>query len=392
MESSPKRLELTEAQALFFRARRGHLAGPGATDAATCAHDLLGAQSQQEASGLLAVAMRTAGRPTASDLKEDLFGPERTLVRTWGQRDTIHIYPADETWPLIVAARRLWAPQGRRGALPAARDEQKALKLVRRQPVLFREDFVSCVRDSYLDDLDDRIGDRAAKIKFACGRFAWRLSLEGHLCHAHKQGARQAYAAREHWHPQLDWPDPPIDPVDACAELTRRYLAMAAPATVQDVAHYFGARVGDARAWIARLDESGELIRVRCAGRDDLLALARDEAALREMAPRSATAWPVRILPLWDTLLMNHADKSWTVPDPAVRTLIWRKAAMVSAVILKRGRVAGTWTMKKRGKRVDFTLNALADVKRSTLEKAVNTETNTVAAHLGLEPGRRQWA
>ncbi len=392
MESSAKRLPVTEEEALWFRARRGHLAGPGAPDAAACARDLLGAQSQQEASGLLALAVRTAGRPDATTLKDALFADGRTLVRTWGQRDTIHIYPADDTWPLVVAARHRWAPQGRRGALPSVKDEEKALRLARKQGLVFREDWKPCVRDAYLDELDDRIGDRTAKTKFACGRFAWRLSLDGHLCHAHKEGARQVYATRENWHPAVVWPEPLHDPLEACVELTRRYLAMAAPATVQDVAHYFGARVGEARHWLEVLVENGELLPVTAGGREDLVALARDEEALREKAPRSASAWPVRLLPLWDTLLMNHADKSWTVPDEPLRPLIWRKAAMVSSVILARGRVAGTWTMQKKGKRLDFEITPLAGGRRKTLEKAVAKEAAAVAAHLGLEPREIRWA
>lgn len=45
---------------------------------------------------------------------------------------------------------------------------------------------------------------------------------------------------------------------------------------------------------------------------------------------------------------MGHADKSWTVPDPARRTLVWRRAAFVAAVVLARGRVVATWSHRVR--------------------------------------------
>ena len=75
-------LELDEEQVLWFRARRGHLAAPGATDPADAARALLGAQSQQLAPSLWALAMRTRGRPTAAEVASAAWGlaagsPER---------------------------------------------------------------------------------------------------------------------------------------------------------------------------------------------------------------------------------------------------------------------------------------------------------------------------
>ena len=104
-------LKLTEEQALFFRARRGHLTDGGAETPAQCAQDLLGLQAQQLAPGLLALSQRLKGRPSARQLEHSMFGAERDLVRTWGQRDTIHIYDAQKTWAQFISARRQW-PSG----------------------------------------------------------------------------------------------------------------------------------------------------------------------------------------------------------------------------------------------------------------------------------------
>ena len=58
-------------------------------------------------------------------------------------------------------------------------------------------------------------------------------------------------------------------------------------------------------------------------------------------APRRA-AWPLRLLHRFDPLLLAHKDKAWIV-DPERYKAVWRKAGYVEAVILRRGRVAGTW-------------------------------------------------
>ena len=107
MPRRPSTIELTEDQVLYFRARRGHLAGPGAPSAVAAARAILGAQAQQLPPALLALSLRTKGRPPARTLEKQLMKSPRTLVRTWGQRDTLHLYDADVDWAMVVAARGL---------------------------------------------------------------------------------------------------------------------------------------------------------------------------------------------------------------------------------------------------------------------------------------------
>ena len=67
---------------------------------------------------------------------------------------------------------------------------------------------------------------------------------------------------------------------------TRAYLAVYGAATATDVAHFFGARVSNAKLWLAALD--GELTAVRCGDRQGLLALAPDIPALTVKPPAAA--------------------------------------------------------------------------------------------------------
>ena len=67
---------------------------------------------------------------------------------------------------------------------------------------------------------------------------------------------------------------------------TRAYLAVYGAATATDVAHFFGARVSNAKLWLAALD--GELTAVRCGDRQGLLALARDIPDLTVKPPAAA--------------------------------------------------------------------------------------------------------
>ena len=171
----------------------------------------------------------------------------------------------------------------------------------------------------------------------------------------------------------------------AAAALTQAYLAVYGAATATDVAHFFGARVSNAKLWLAELD--GELTAVRCGDRKGLLALTRDipDLTVRPPAPTVATKWPLRLLPLWESMLMGHADKTWTVPAEADRKQVWRKAAYVAAVVVARGRVVATWTHKQQRGHLVVEVQPLSRWQASKHAAQVRREAKAVAAHLELD-------
>ena len=384
MPKNVKALELSEEQVLFFRAVRCQLAGRGAPDSAAAARAILGAQAQVQAPGLLALSQRTAGRPTAAALERALLHEGRGLARTWGQRDTLHIYDAATDWAAVLAARARWAPAGRGNVFPAEAAVDAALQVAREagQPIS-RRDVMHLVPPDYMVYMATRVGEGEAAVRAGAGRLIWRLCHRGDLCMAGKQGSEQLYATRTHWHPDLDWSMP--DPEDAAVDLARRYLASYGPATAADLGHFFGARVSEARAWLERIQRDEGLLQVSCGQRKGLVALTRDRRDLTAQPPADLKAWPVRLLPTWDCLLMGHADKSWTVPNPDELKQVWRKAAMVAPVVLARGRVVATWTHKKRRGALEVSVTPLSGWRKSLHAAGVRREAAVVAAHLELK-------
>ncbi len=376
-------LEVTEDQVLWFRARRGHLAGPGAPDAAAAARAIIGAQSQQLSPSLLALSQRTAGRPTAAALELSLLEEPRELVRTWGQRGTVHVYDAVDDWALVVAAHAEWSPGPRRGVMPSEASVNRAGKaLSSADRPLTRRDVEPLVSAGYVRAVEPRVSEWGLDAKrFAAGRLLWRLVLRGEACFANKYGSEQAYAARTHWFPDLSWPDWPS--AAAATELARRYLRVSGAATPQDLAHFFDAKVSTARDWLAALN--AELTPVLCGERKGLVALTTDLDALVAPPPTRAADWPLRLLPLWDCLLMSHADKSWTVPDEAERKLVWKRAGVVAPVALDRGRVVATWSHKVKRGCLEVVVEQLSRWRKSRHATQVNREAKAVARHLGLE-------
>ena len=349
-------LTISYEQALYFRAIRGFLAGPGPPGGAAeatlqVARAMVGVQSQQLGPSCHGVCMRAAQRPTAAAIKSALLAePERRVVRTWSQRETIHLLDAAD-WPVVVAARKSWASAGLKNLQPTEADLAIAAAAVAElnRPIT-RSDLTPALSDSFMQRVRPQIEKNAKYLfkttpseaqldaevrRFCAGLLLRQLCGAGVLSAGDKLGKEQAYAPRAHWFPQLPWPDLDLD--EANRRLIRRYLSVAAPATARDIAHFFNAPVGHVRRWLTQL--AGELVSVSCGGKKGLVALAEDADASSAPVPADAD-WPVRLLPMWDGMMMTHADKTWTLPDTTEHKLVWRRAAVVAPGA--RGARAGT--------------------------------------------------
>jgi len=224
-----------------------------------------------------------------------------------------------------------------------------------------------------------KVGEPAAR-RFAAGRLFWMLANHGRACVGEKQGSEQSYVAREHWFPQLAWPEK-FEPEQAAARLAERYLSTFGPATPADLGHFFGAKVSTAREWLAGLD----VTEVSCGERQGLLALSADTRQLKAKPTTKAGDWPVRLLPLWDAALMAHKDKRWLTPDPQDEKRVWRKAAVVAATVIARGRVVACWAHEVKRGDLEVAVEPLSPWRASKHLAGVKREAKAVAAHLGLK-------
>jgi len=366
-------IELSESQVRSFRGLRGLLSGREAPDPAAAAGAVVGIQAQVQGPTWWALSMRTASRPTAAAL-EAAWTEERTLIRTWAQRDTLHLFGVDD-WPGFAAANRLWSQSGR-GAVRAPDAVLDAARERLREGVCFRTDLFDLVTDTMRREMAERVGEEQA-LRYAAGRIPWQLAHLGEVCLGPKRGSEQGYVHRDHW---VDGPvDFALDPHEQAVALTRRYLGVHGPATYRDVAHFFGAKATLARGWLEALD--GETTPVRCEDRE-LVALTSDLDDLRA----DPVVGPARLLAAYDTVLMAHADKSWTTPVQAERKAVWKRAAVVAATVLHGGRIVGTWTHKARRSGVTVTVEPLSGFTDAARE-GIEQDAQRLAAHLGVDAG-----
>ena len=362
-------MKLTETQIRWFRLRRSGLAEPFSSPE-EAARSLVGVQAQILPAAGLALWNRTCGL-TYADF-DDRLHVQRTLVKLWGQRGTLHVYASDE-WPLLIGAmveRHSWWERQIVRAGTDSDDYQATLdrvaELLRQRGTMARSD----LRASGLD-LDE------ACFSSWGGIFA-DLVRRGVACHAGQAGNEGLFAHREYWLPDLRWNLPPAD--EANMELVRRYLRAYGPATVRDLVHWRGARVGNARRCIAEMGD--ELVEVSVSGQL-MLALRADLDALNEKLPARGE-WPVRMLYRFDPLLLGIKDRSWLM-EPRYHKRVSRPAGHIEGTLLDavRGRVVGTWRYNRADSGLRITVYPFAPLPRQ-VRRAVEENAAGVAQFFGL--------
>ncbi len=137
---------------------------------------------------------------------------------------------------------------------------------------------------------------------------------------------------------------PPTWPADRSGEavvhLARRYLAGFGPAGALDLTQFSLLGRPVSRQALEALED--ELVHLEGPDGEDLVDLAD--------APRPPgdVPAPARLLPMWDQVLLSHADRSRIVP-PEHRSTVLRRNGDCLPTVLVDGRVAGVWRATEAG-------------------------------------------
>jgi uncharacterized protein YcaQ len=186
-------------------------------------------------------------------------------------------------------------------------------------PITSSQVYEALEREHGLVGLDARRGFRGARIR-------------AHVLHHHETALwdappRNRFVALEE--PEAH------DPLEARAEIVRRYLAAFGPATLQDIRAWSLMRVPELKPALERLEP---LRRFRDEQGRELLDVPR--APL----PDAETPAPVRFLPKWDNVLLSFADRTRVLPDEYRKRVIASNGD-VAQTFLVAGFVAGIWNV-----------------------------------------------
>jgi hypothetical protein len=320
---------LTWGQVHSFRLERHHLTQRAPKkDLCRVVGEIGGAQAQLTSAAELQVGVRVDCR--TSDVRDALW-KDRTLVKTWLMRGTLHLIPAADLG-LYTSAMRARRIKTRNSWLKFFQLSEAELMEV-----------IAAIGEALddhpqtRDELIARVGAGRSEHVLAGLRSGWGGMLKpvarnGLLCFGPSRGQSVTFVRPERWIAGLRQ----LDPDEALVEVARRYLRAYGPATKQDFTRWWGSWSGVGTAAWAGLAQ--ELVPVSIEGtRADVL-----ESDL-EVVTRQPLAAPVQLLPAFDPYLMGHATRHHLFAA-AHASKVSRTAGWISAVVLVDGQVAGTWT------------------------------------------------
>jgi hypothetical protein len=286
-------------------------------------------QAQDYAAAKWAIGARLPGA-TEADIEAAIA--DRTIVRTWPMRGTIHFVAAtDIRWMLdLLAPRMMSGLAGRRQRLGID------------QPTLDRSRDIICTALSgdqqiarpQLYKLLEANGIATAEQRGI--HLLQQLCLEGLLCIAAHEGRQPTFALIADWAPQAE--TKPRD--EALTELTRRYYTSHGPATEADFAWWSGLTRTDIRWALTCL--GGELVSANFEGRQYWYAA-------QTVAPTIGTG--LHLLPAFDEFFISYRDRSAMLEVEHHEKIVPGGNGMFKPIIVSHGQIIGTWKRTdKRGR------------------------------------------
>ncbi len=319
---------VTRAQVLGWRVRRQFLDSPAGGGTVEVARRLAGVQAQVRSASELAIALRQAA-PRRGAVAEALA--DRTLVKTWAMRGTLHLLPADEAaaYLALSGTHRIWERgswQKTFGATPADLEAiaSAASEALAGDVVLTREELIGEIlgrTDSV--HLAEVLGS-------GWGTLLKPLAWWGVLCFGPPRGNRVTFVAAD-WLPEV--PDP-------ARTVLRAFLGAHGPVTPDLFDKVWLSRGNTRRAllrsWFAALED--ELTELEVEGERRLM-LAEHVEELIATSPSSA----VRLLGAFDAYILGGGTTAPEIVPASRRPDVSRPGGWISPVVLRGGRVAGVW-------------------------------------------------
>jgi Winged helix DNA-binding domain len=299
---------------------------------------------------------------------------ERSLVKLWAMRGTLHLLPARTlgTWLGALGTYEHFLKGAWLRAFDTSPEELESLIVAIGDAL----DGELLTREALAAEVERIMGEPgiAEKIGGSWGPFLKPASFRGRLCFAPNDGQRVRFTAPASWlDGQIDGPGADA----AMLEVTRRYLGAFGPATREDLARWWSVGAASAGRMIAALGDEATAVDVD----------GTECWMLREHAAEASGLEPpklARLLPGFDMWVIGAARDSAAQLQPAHKKRVYRDQGWISPVLLVNGRMDGVWKHERKGKRLLVTIEPFGRVPKWARAQA-ETEAERLAAFLGGE-------
>lgn len=359
-------------QVLAWRMQRQHLARRAPRDQMLdVVGDICGLHAQLMSSAEIALWARV--EDLGPEAVQRALWEERTLLKSWAVRGTLHLLPSSE-YPLWQAAlstyrhytKGVWlrhagfTPEGLEQFVQALHDALEG-------PPLTREELADSVaRLTGSTEMGD-------KVRGSWGSVLKPAAFRGLLCFAPGEGNNVRFTRPDRW--LSAWES--LDPQESLRTVFLRYIAAKGPLTEDALQHWWA---GTTAAQLRKLIQSlgGAVLPVSIEGTAAWIA-AEHLAGVRAAAPTGV----VRLVPAFDQYVLG-ADR--VLPELLIpsdlRSRVYRPQAWISPVLLVDGRMVGVWKHERKGKTIDVDIEPFSPLP-APIRDAAAAEAEGLARFLG---------
>lgn len=320
-------------------------------------------QAQDYASAKWAIGLRLPG---SREQDTEQAVRDRTILRTWPQRGTIHfVAPEEVRWRLNLSTPRILTGAKRRhenlkldqatfdkalGLFTDALQGDKQLSRPNMMKVLENGGISTATQRGY--------------------HILWYLAQNGHLCFGPLEGKQVTFALLDEWIPKTD----AIPREEALKRLASSYFRSHGPAAMQDLMWWSGMMAADIKLGI-ELAKPG------------LMSIDVDSKTYwmdRNVPDMKLPSPSVYLLPSFDELLLGYKDRTATLDLEHMLKIVPGMNGMFAATVVIDGKVEGVWRRTIKKKEIIVELAPFGKLTSAQLE-AIDTVITSYGRYLGLK-------
>ena len=313
---------MASADIAHLRLAAQGIALPRAVSAEAIVTQLGAIQAQDYHGALWSIALRM---PSATRADVERAVADRTIVRTWPMRGTLHFVPAiDARWMLeLLCPRIIKGAAGRHRQLELddatfGRSRTLVANALHRDGILTRSALFAALGSGGVSTA----GQRGIHI-------LQRLCMECMLCFGPHSDKQPTFVLFDDWIRTSRR----LDRDDALRTMAERFFTSHGPATLRDFAGWIGVAMAGARVGLALARPSLE--RVDTVAGEQWMA----SGAVSESAPPPRS----HLLPGFDEFMLGYKDRSAALPARLADRIVPGGNGMFLSTLVIDGQVCGTW-------------------------------------------------
>lgn len=267
--------------------------------------------------------------PSATDTTIEAAIANRSIIRTWALRGTLHLVAAsDVRWILDLLRPRLhrlsdsYLRKLDIGMADLTKIYDVLNQTLQGQRELTRSELKNTLEQTRIKNIPINL--------LLC-----RAAFDGLICCGVRRGSENTYTLLDEWVPATRT----LEVDEALAELTKRYFMSHGPATIQDFVWWSGLTVADAKSGIDAVQSQ--------LTQESINGQTYWKANPIPVTPDLSLA--VHLLPSFDEYLVGYKDRSAALGSLDFNQVSSAGNGIFFPIVLINGRVVGTWkrTLKK---------------------------------------------